>query len=264
MTDGIISPSTGNGVITLNDKEFASRITHLAERSLKEQGPQWSDFLEPPEREQAQAVLSWVSGVRFNSYGGYPKAERRRLVVYPDYYIVETIEPALAYLEIKTNSQTLLTHRDYLGSLMGLGLKREKIGDLLAGDTSCQLVTVPELGEYIKYNLERIANQKATVQEIEPEQLNIPDLREKTIKSTVASLRLDAITSLGFSESRTRMAKEIKAGKIKVNWKVIADPDYQVNPGDIISFRGRGRMVFQEQTGQSKKGRLGVLLIRYL
>jgi RNA-binding protein YlmH len=246
------------------EKEFAARITEMAERSVREQEPQWSDFLEPPEREQAQAVLGWVTGVRFNSHGGYPKAERRRLVVYPDYYIVETIQPALAYLEVQTNSQVPLNHRDYLGSLMSLGLNREKIGDLLVADSACQLVTVPELADYIKLNLERIANQKATIREIEPEQLNIPDLREKLIKSTVASLRLDAITALGFSESRTHMAKEIKAQKVKVNWKVVGDPDYQVTPGDVISFRGRGRMVFKEQTGQSKKGRPGVLLIRYL
>ncbi|HBE76614.1 MAG TPA: photosystem II S4 domain protein [Firmicutes bacterium] len=250
------------------EKEFAARITELAERSLKEQEPQWSDFLEPPEREQAQAVVGWVTGVRFNSYGGYFKAERRRLVVYPDYYIVETIEPALAFLEVQTSSPTPLTHRDYLGSLMALGLKREKFGDILVDSTgppfSCQLVVVPELADYIKFNLERVGNQKALVKEIEAEQLNIPDLREKQIKSTVASLRLDAIVALGFSESRTRMAKEIKAEKVKVNWKVINDPDYQVAAGDVISFRGRGRMLFREQTGQSKKGRLGVLLVRYL
>jgi RNA-binding protein YlmH len=246
------------------EKELAARITDLAHKSLKEQEPQWSDFLELPEREQAQAVLGWISGVRFNSYGGYPKAERRRLVVYPDYYIVEMIEPALAYLEVRIGGQSSLSHRDYLGSLMALGLKREKIGDLLVSGTSCQLITVPELADYIKYNLERIANQKAIILEIEPEQLNIPDLREKQVRSTVASLRLDAITALGFSESRSKMVKEIKAEKVKVNWKVITDPDYQVTTGDVISFRGRGRMVFQEQTGQSKKGRLGVLLIRYL
>jgi RNA-binding protein YlmH len=226
------------------EKEFAARITELAERSLREQELQWSDFLEPPEREQAQALLGWVTGVRFNSHGGYSKA--------------------LAFLEVQVNSQVPLSHRDYLGSLMGLGLKREKIGDLLIVDSTCQLIIVPELADYIKYNLERIGNQKAIIREIEPEQLNIPDLREKQIRSTVASLRLDAIVALGFSESRTHMAKEIKAAKVKVNWKIIGDPDYQVNPGDVISFRGRGRMLFQEQTGQSKKGRLGVVLVRYL
>ncbi len=246
------------------NKELTARITELAKRSLTEHEPRWTDFLEPPEREEAQAVLSWVTGIRFNSFGGYPKAERRRLVMYPDYYIVETIQPELAFLEIKTNSQTPLSHRDYLGSLMALGLKREKIGDLLISDTGCQLITVPELAEYITYNLDKVGANKALVQSIEPEQLNLPDLRQKQIKSTVASLRLDAITALGFGESRTRMAKEIKSDKIKVNWKPVQDPDFQVNPGDVISFRGRGRMVFQEQTGQSKKGRLGVLLVRYL
>ncbi|MGE5582561.1 MAG: RNA-binding protein [Bacillota bacterium] len=258
-----LKPTT-NGSKNPPEKEFVSRLNDLAAQSLRSQEPKWTDFLEPPEREQAQAVLGWVSGVRFNSFGGYPKAERCRMVIYPDYYIVETIQPQLAYLEIKTNSPSDLSHRDYLGSLMGLGLKREKIGDLLVAGTGCQAVIVPDLVDFIKVHLERVGNHQATIQEIEAEQLNIPNLREKQIRGTVASLRLDAVAALGFGESRSRMAKEIKAEKVKVNWKTLADPDYQVNRGDVISFRGRGRVVFQELTGHSKKGRLGVLLARYL
>jgi len=245
-------------------KIFAAQITELAERSMKRQEPEWTDFLDPEAREQAQAILAWVTGTRFQTFGGYSKSERARLVIYPDYYLTETIEPALVFLEITVNSLEPLTHRDYLGALMGLGLKREKIGDLLVNNESCQVIMHPDLAEYVILNLDKVGNTKAKIKLIEPEQLNLPQMRTKEIRTTVASLRLDALAALGFGDSRTKMAREIKAERLKVNWKTVNDPDYQVNLGDIISMRGRGRVILQELTGRSKKGRLGVILVRFL
>ncbi|MCL6588528.1 MAG: photosystem II S4 domain protein [Firmicutes bacterium] len=247
-------------------KRFGARITELAERSLRQGQPEWTDFLDPTLREEAQAILGWIKGIRFSAFGGYPGAERKRLAIYPDYYISQAIEPELAYLAITVNQRQPgeLNHRDYLGALMNLGIKREKIGDLLVTEEGCQAILAPELVEFIKQNLTKIGNYKAGVVEIEPEQLNIPNLREKILRSTVASLRLDAIAALGFGESRTKMVKEIKANRVKVNWKPVLDPDLDLNPGDVISIRGRGRVIFKEVSGKSKKGRLGVELVRLL
>jgi RNA-binding protein YlmH len=245
-------------------KRFLAHIHELAERSLCEQQPQWTDFLEPPLCEAAEAVLRWETGVRFKAYGGYSQSERRRLVIYPDYYLVETIEPALAFLEISGGGLTNLNHRDYLGALMSLGLKREKIGDLLVAPASCQMAVTPELAEYLRLNLTEVGNRKVTVSVIEPEQLNVPNRRVKAIRTTVASLRLDALAALGFGDSRSKMAREIKAERVKVNWKTVKSPDLELAPGAIISIRGRGRVEFLEVTGTSKKGRLGVLLERML
>lgn len=251
----------------LNNNAYKILLAHiqdLAERSLQEQQPQWTHFLEPPEREAAEATLRWVTGVRFNAYGGYSKAERRRLVIYPDYYFAETIQPALAFLQIQAQDTQVLSHRDYLGAILALGLKREKIGDLLVSDVCCQIIVTPELAEFISLNLNDVGRSHVSIASIEPEQLNLPDRREKEIRTTVASLRLDALAALGFGESRTKMAREIKAERVKVNWKPTKSPDLSLNPGDIISIRGRGRVEFREVTGKSKKGRIGILLIRQL
>ncbi len=245
-------------------KRFLARITEIGERCLRRQEPEWTDFLDPSQLEQAKANLTWNSGIRFRVFGGYPKAERQRLVVYPDYYLAETIEPPLGFLEIRANGDESLSHRDFLGALLALGIKREKLGDLLVADSICQVITTPEMLPLIISQLTQVGNNRVMVSEIEPEQLNIPNLREKEIRTTVASLRLDAIAALGFGESRTKMAREIKAERIKVNWRPVKNPDQTVNPGDIISMRGRGRVVFRETTGTSKKGRLGVVLVRLL
>lgn len=247
-------------------KRFTAHIADLAERALREGQPQWTDFLEPPLREQAEAVCGWTTGVRFSSFGGYTDSERRRLVIYPDYFIAQTIEPAIACLAITVSKANApdLTHRDYLGAILGLGLKREKLGDLLVGAEGCQMITLPEFSDFIRLNLTKVANFTATAAAIDPEQLDLPNLREKIIRTTVASLRLDAVAALGFGESRTRMAREIKAERVKVNWKPVTNPDTAVNPGDIIAIRGRGRVIFRELSGQSKKGRQGIVLTRLL
>jgi RNA-binding protein YlmH len=245
-------------------KLFLAHIHELAKRALREQNPEWTDFLEPSALEEAEAVLKWVNGVRYNAFGGYSRSERRRLVIYPDYYIVETIEPALAFLEITGEHQTPPGHRDYLGALMSLGIKREKVGDILVGPTGGQVVVASELTDFIRLNLTEVAAGRVSVAVIEPEQLNLPDTREKIIRSTVASLRLDAIAALGFGDSRTKMAREIKAERVKVNWKSVKSPDLEVAPGAIISIRGRGRVEFREVSGQSKKGRIGIILARLL
>ncbi len=241
-----------------------AQISDLAERALKIQEPQWTDFLEPPDREQAQAVLGWNTRVRYNALGGYAKAERRRMVIYPDYYIVETIQPALAFLELTTKSPEPLSHRDYLGAILGLGLKREKLGDLLVAPGSCQLILVPELIDFLRIHLKKVGNHPVELAEIDPEQLNPPEQREKVIRSTVASLRLDAIAGLGFGESRTKMVREIRSERVKVNWRVEKNPDASLEPGAVISIRGRGRVLFKEITGSSKKGRIGIVLVRML
>lgn len=245
-------------------KLLIAQVNDLAEKALRDQEPQWTDFLDPPDREQVQAVLSWNQRVRFSSFGGYAQAERRRMVIYPDYYIVETIQPALAFLEITVKSPEPLTHRDYLGAILGLGLRREKLGDLLVAPDRCQLVIVPELVEFLSTHLQKVGNHQAELVEIDPEQLNPPQQREKVIRSTVASLRLDAIAGLGFGESRTKMVKEIRSERVKVNWKVVKNPDASLEPGAVISIRGRGRVIFKEITGTSKKGRIGVVLVRML
>ncbi|HOJ77671.1 MAG TPA: YlmH/Sll1252 family protein [Bacillota bacterium] len=262
MTTGTSSP--GNEI-----KLLLAKINDLAEQSLRDQTPKWTDFLDPNEREQAEAVLRAMVGVRFSAYGGYQQSERRRLVIYPDYYLNEMIEPELSFIEVVPNRlgnepASPLSHRDYLGAILGLGINRSKIGDLLVSDNGCQFILVPELQEFIEINLEKVANYKVTLKVIDSEQLNLPERRTKEIKTTVASLRLDALAALGFGDSRTKMSREIKAEKVKVNWKTVKSPDLQLNPGDIISIRGRGRVEFREVTGKSKKGRIGIVLIRQL
>jgi RNA-binding protein YlmH len=250
------------------DRILASRILDQAELSLKRAAPVGTDFLDPHELEVAKDLLRFVPEVKFLVFGAYRKAERQRIVLTPAFYLTESVEPPLAFFSVRTLpgkvGEAVFGHRDVLGSLLGLGLKREKIGDIIIAEDEVQIIVAEEIGDFVQTHLERVGSARVQVDRIDPEQLNTPPERIKEIKTTVASLRLDAVAGLGFGVSRTRMAREIKAEKVKVNWRLTANPDYQVKVGDVLSIKGRGRVVVAETTGLSKKGRTGIVLKRLI
>ena len=129
-------------------------------------------------------------------------------------------------------------------------------------DGGAQVILAKEIEEYVLTHLSQVGAVPVAAAPIDPEQLNVQPQRVKEVKTTVASLRLDAVAGAGFGVSRTKMVREIKAERVKVNWKVVSAPDYQVGFGDTISMRGRGRVVVSEIKGTTKKGRLSLVLQR--
>lgn len=264
----ILAPLTGD------DRLLAARLLDQVEMAVKKAAPVATDFLDPRERELCNEILHYLPEAKALSFGGYRGAERQRMVIIPAFYLAEAVEPPLVYLAIRPaegggkalpdGREALFTHRDVLGSILGLGLKRGKIGDLLMAAEEAQAVVAEEVGDFILTNLTKVGSLNVVVVAIDPEQLNTPVERVKEIKSTVASLRLDAVASLGYGVSRSRMAREIKMAKVKVNWHLVTDPDYKVAAGDVLSIRGRGRVVVAEVGGETKKGRLVVTLKRFL
>lgn len=246
------------------DRALIGHLLDLGARSLGTQSPVHADFLDPHQREIASRELAVLTGLRCLYYGGFRRAERQRLILTPDFLLVEAIDPRLGFLEIKPADASDLTHQDYLGAVLSLGVKREKIGDLIVLADRCQMVAVQETATYLLANLARIGRTKAAAILIEPEQLQVPPEQIKEIKTTVASPRLDAVASDGFGTSRTRMVREIKAGRVRVNWQPSLNPDRQLQEGDVISIRGRGRVIVAAVTGETKKGRMGLLLKRLI
>ena len=185
-------------------------------------------------------------------------------MIYPQLYLVETIPSALRVLEASGNfSFQSVSHRDYLGSLMSTGLKRSKIGDILVLPEGCQVVVAAEVADYLLTHWDRVHQVPISVREIDEEQLAVEPERIKEIKATVASLRLDAVAAEGFGMSRTKMAREIKAERVKLNWRPESDPSADVREGDVLSMRGRGRVVVSQVSGKTRKGRTSIVLHRY-
>lgn len=223
---------------------------------------QTSDFLDPHQQRTADRVLHFFRELKAVTWGGYPEAERSRLLLYPAVRQAGTADVALAALEVDAGLRAeQLTHRDFLGAILGLGLRREKIGDILVCEQRrAQVIVHPEILSFLLLNWREVGKYPVAIREITLEQLAPPSLQVKEIKTTVASLRLDAVASAGFALSRSKLVPAIRANQVKLNWQSVTSASAAVKAGDVISLSGRGRVEVAEVLGESKKGRIQLLL----
>lgn len=248
-----------------DEKWVGARAVDLAEAARADGAPRATDFLDPHQRQIVEGIVARCPGLAERSFGGYRDAERRRMLLYPDFFLTELLEWPLAAVAIEGPfGEEQAAHRDFLGALLATGLKREKIGDLLLTPEGCQAVVASEVVDHVLARLDQVGRTAVRTSPIELEQLSPPTQREKEVKGTVASLRLDAVASCGFGISRTRLAREIKGERIRVNWRPVDDPAHPVREGDVISLRGRGRAVLHQVNDRTRKGRIGIILKRFM
>ena len=170
-----------------------------------------------------------------------------------------------AALEAKFPAGAALGHRDILGALMGLGITREKVGDiLLPGPGACQVVVLRDALPILLSQWEGAGRWKVSLEAIPLDRLAPKPAQVKTIRDTVATPRLDAVLAAGFSLSRSKAAGCISAGKVAVNHRECLKSDKLVEEGDVLTCRGLGKCVVKEVPGQSKKGRTMLVLERYV
>ena len=247
-----------------NDKLIMARAADMARDVLESHKTSTTDFYDPYHTGLVVSALKYTAGVSFRADGGYPGAERQRVVICPDYLDPEDADSGLAYLSISGSFHgSRPGHRDYLGSLLGLGLKREKMGDVLVNDGGANAVVSEEVSPYIIANLFRVGRWEVSVDRIEAKNLKLPEERVKTVNTTVSSLRLDSVAAAGYGVSRSKMADYITSERVNLNWQVKSSPSQAVKEGDIISIRGRGRVEVTAVKGTSRGGRIFVELNRY-
>ncbi len=246
------------------ERGMAARVLDLMDNATRTGEPALTGFLDPSQQEVARLVVQQDPSLTFMLAGGYRGAERRRLVVMPRFYLPELVDMQVTAIEARGDFRFQeASHRDFLGSLLGTGVKRDKVGDILVMNDGCQAILATEVRDFLIANWTSVQRVSFTPREIDLEELVVPLERVKEIRATVASLRLDAIASAGYGNSRTVMAREIRAGKVKVNWLTVDEPDHEVGAGAMLSVRGRGRVEVVEVAGQTKKGRISVVLKRY-
>lgn len=205
------------------------------------------------------------------TFGGYELAERKIGVFVPKIYEV-TEESFLTYsggeplcvLRIEKDKFSSLSHRDYLGALMNLGIKREMLGDILTHDNGAYLIVFAEIAPFIKENLKRIGKGSCNVIDSDFSFLSQIKTDVKDIFLTVASLRLDNIIGSAFSLSRKNAVNEIYAKKVFVNDILVEKSDYKVPIGAKIVLRGKGKVILTEQKGVSRKDRPQIIIRKYM
>ncbi|KNF08723.1 putative RNA-binding protein YlmH [Gottschalkia purinilytica] len=231
------------------------KIVDKVERVLKYHEVECTDFLDPYQVRLSHSILNRFD-VNFYEEGGINSAERKSLVIFPEYMTKDTIEIPIKALKISGNFKfTDLTHRDYLGAILGLGIKREKVGDILIHEDFSQVIVHEDLVDYILYNLKYIGKEPVKIDEIKLDSVIEINQEYKEINITIASPRLDAFISEVCNLSRSKSLLAITQGKVKVNWQPITNSSYKVGEGDTISIRGFGRIKIAKDLGITKKGR---------
>lgn len=226
--------------------------------------PAHTGFLSPQERAAIEAMLNAAGHPRHVFLGGFPGAERTICAFLPDWQEEADWEPPFTALHCTWQSGDKLTHRDFLGSILGQGLDREKVGDILVGDGVCDIFVFRELAPYLLQNLTGAGRAKLRVEELGLESVAPPEKQVKTVRDTVSSLRLDAVLSTGFSIARGKAADLITAGRVELNHRPCIKADRTVNEGDVMTCRGLGKCILTQVSGLSKKGRTMIVMERYL
>ena len=246
------------------DRLLLARVWDKYEQTERKSIPSATVFLSPREQQMAQAMLN-AAGVRSGYLfdGGYEDAERKILCFLPD-WAEEAAGDELVFLRATFHGDESLTHRDILGSLMGLGVTRERVGDILVSQHSADIVAAPTLREFFLREWDQAGRVKLTVSEIERHELCVPQAQVKVIKDTVSSLRLDAVAATAFSMSRGRAAELIAAGKVNLDHVPCLKGDKLVAEGAVLTARGFGKARLTQVGGLSKKGRIGITVERYL
>ncbi len=247
----------------MEDNLFAKRLEEQIARAENRGEIVVSDFLDVHQQTLAQELLKYAPCSYFWS-GGYEEAERRRLVMHPEYLAADESWAEIAVLDLEGNfSYSKASHRDYLGAILSVGIKREKMGDILVRDDGAYVFLAESIATYILNNLPKVKGVSVKAKQITPQEVTLPENKQKELNLTCASLRLDVILAGGFNLSRSQANDLIQAKKVQVNHQEIADNDYRCEEGEIISVRTKGRIKIAEISGNTKKGKIKIKLIKY-
>ena len=245
-------------------EETAIRLIDLTEAVMKTRKFRVSPFLDPYGQEIAETICASYDGLRIDFDGGYTGAERQRAMLRHHDFAGRPDGFGIVCVEASWNGQfARLTHRDILGAVMGLGIERALIGDILPTPDTAKIICDAKIADFITNNLTMIGAVSVKAASGNLEEIAPRAERTKEIRATVASLRLDSVVAAGFGISRSHATDDIAADKVKLNWQSVGSASKTVKEGDVLSMRGRGRVEVTEVRGQTKKGRTVVVLNRF-
>jgi RNA-binding protein YlmH len=233
-----------------------NRFLELANIAYERNIYTFTDFLNINEINILNTCMNQLPPVRIELSGGNSYAERKIAVFSAVDICYEQPLPitVLQIAPLKSAFADALSHRDFLGAILNLGIHRSKIGDIFIKDNIAYAYCIDEIAPYIMENLSKIRHTYVKAEICNPEELNItPELKQ--IKGTVANIRLDSLIATAFQTSRSSIISFIENGKVFVNGKMITSNGYTVKDNDIVSVRGKGRFIYNGRLGTTKKGR---------
>ena len=250
---------------TPEDRLLLAKVWDKIQTGIRKNIPASTCFLTLRELDMTRYLFGSLDGLY--AFGGYEGAERQMLIYLPDYLEESALmdeDSPLVFLRAVFYEGDAPTHRDFLGALMGAGIARQTVGDICVGKGSCDFFVTDEIAPYLLQNFTGAGRTKLHLEQIALTDVQLPEPEVKEIRDTLASLRLDSVISSGFRVGRSQAAQYITSGRAAIDGLPCEKPDKAVMEGSKISVRGLGKIKLKSVNGQTKKGRISVVIDRYV
>ena len=242
------------------ERQFIGRAWDWAQRSAHSGQPHITHFLHPGQITLLHLAVNATGSLSVVTDGGYPDAERVKAALVPADCHWFDGDLQLAILRISPSAFAgTLSHRDYLGAILALGITRDVLGDIVVSPGGAYVVCDTPMAAYIRQNLSQIGRETVSIEVVDTMgQAAERQYRRETV--TVAGLRLDAVLSKAFRVSRDAAATLIKKGDVKLDFRPVSSPSAPMEEDSLISCRGQGRVKILSTGGLTRKGRIPVEL----
>ncbi|MDN6398124.1 MAG: RNA-binding protein [Alkalibacterium gilvum] len=243
------------------EKFFIDQVADWLQKVEFQYSPYLTPFLNPREQYIVESMIGQHSDVKIEAFGGYEAAERKRLFLSPSYFEPSQDDFEIKIVEIRYPKKFAeLSHGKILGTIMGAGIKRELIGDIISDGEEWQFFVDESILAYLYSSLTKIDNISVKLKEVPYTDIIIPkdSWEEKAV--IVSSLRLDVVLANVFHVSRQKSKELIASNKVKINWRESLRPDVALGIHDVISIRQYGRIRLEAIEGKTKKEKIRLQL----
>jgi len=242
------------------DKILLAMLQDKIDQSYKTCIPVNTGFLDVRQKDLVNNYCKKIKGLNYKFSGGYNEAERCVCIISPEYQ--PEWEPLAALRINKTGAKTL-SHRDYMGSILGLGIKRELVGDIIVHPEGSEIIILKELVDFFVCNYKKAGNTSIKAERININEVKTGEENAEEIKQSISSLRLDNMISSVFKLSRSKAVEAINGGLVYINGQQIIKPDKILSKGDKLVLRGKGKAIFNDISGSTKKDKIVIIVKKY-
>ena len=220
-------------------------------------------FLTPREQTITQQLVSRYDDLSVGFFGGHKTAERQKAIIYPEYFEPKESDYHLALVEIEYPRKfNTLSHPQVLGTLMSLGIERERLGDIITNGADWQFFIDETLVDYVKQQIDKIGQMGVKLNQLSSSKVLTPNIYWIEETAIVTSLRIDALISSVYNFSRQQAKTLIERGDVKLNFMTIERINEEVALNDMISVRRQGRFKVQSLEGVTRKDNLRVSILK--
>ncbi len=261
-----MAKSSGVFGVRSENRAAVSRVEDIIEQCLKKHIKIFSDFITPAQMEDVIKTAQSYRDIKYMSFGGNSQCERRIMGFCPDYMDICQYDFPIDIIEINSNKKfsAEMSHRDYLGSVLGLGIDRSKIGDIVVFDGSALCYVKKEISGFINLNLVKVGRNNVSTKIFDIKEFEFPEIKTQEKIYTVSSLRLDAVAGGAFNLARGKIQNLIEGEKVFLNFITALSPSKNIAEGDMISVRGYGRIKILSINGKTKKDRISITVLKYV